>query len=76
MRGHDRPGQVSALILVGLGGLLLLSALLTVGQAAADGDWGTVAVTGLLIVLIGFGVLRGVRQLRRPHRSAPKPPDE
>lgn len=55
---------MSALILVLLGGLLLVSGLVAIVQALSDGAWGSVVLTAVLMGLIGFGVLRGVRQLR------------
>lgn len=68
MTGHDRTQQASALILVALGGLLLVSGLLATVQALSDGRWASAVFSLALMALIGFGVLRGVRQLRRSPR--------
>ncbi len=57
---------LSAYVLVGFGAILLVSGTLTTGQAASRGAWGTVLITGLLMLLIGFGMVRGLRQLRPP----------
>lgn len=55
---------MSALILVALGGLLLVSGLIAIVQAVSRGVWASAVLTAVLMALIGFGVLHGVRQLR------------
>jgi hypothetical protein len=71
MTGHDRYQQVSALTLVVLGGLLIVSGLVAIAQALSNGAWASAVLTAVLMALIGFGVLRGVRQLRGHRRSGP-----
>lgn len=68
MTTHDRGQRLSAVILVGLGGLLLVSGTFAAGQAAADGSWVSFVVIAAFMVVIGLGMRRGLRQLR-PRRD-------
>jgi hypothetical protein len=68
MTTHDRGQRFSAVILVGLGGLLLVSGTFAAGQAAADGSWVSFVVIAAFMVVIGLGMRRGLRQLR-PRRG-------
>ena len=68
MTAHDRGQRLSAAILVGLGGLLLVSGAFAAGQAVADGSWTSVVVIAAFMVVIVLGMRRGLRQLR-PRRG-------
>ncbi len=48
-----------------LGGLLLLSGAFGLFGALVDRSWAEAAVLAGILVFIGFGTLRGARQLRR-----------
>jgi hypothetical protein len=61
-RGIDMLG---AWLLVLLGGVLLVVGTIGLVGALVHGDWTEALVTALLLLVIGFGVSRGVGQLRR-----------
>lgn len=65
---RNRLDQVSAWMLIGLGGVLLVSGLLSLARAASAGDWAAVVLTAVLMLVLAAGVARGVRQLRRAGR--------
>jgi hypothetical protein len=63
---------LGAWLLVVLGGLLLISGALGLFGALVNRSWGEAAILIGIMVLIGFGTLRGARQLRRgPGRRRP-----
>ncbi|MEO7982394.1 MAG: hypothetical protein ABI807_16065 [Sporichthyaceae bacterium] len=56
---------LGAWLLVVLGGVLLLTGAATFVGALVRGDWATLLVTAVLLLVVGFGVARGLGQLRR-----------
>jgi hypothetical protein len=63
---------LGAWLLVVLGGLLLISGAFGLFGALVNRSWGEAAILSAIMVLIGFGTLRGARQLRRgPGRRPP-----
>jgi hypothetical protein len=72
--GVRRLNQVAAWLLIGLGGaLLLLSAPGFVG-AVWDREWTQAAWIAGFMALFGFGVYRGVQQLRLMRAEHRPPP--
>ena len=65
--------SLGAWLLVVLGGLLLLTGALSLFGALVDRAWGEAAVTGVLLLLIALGTLRGARQLRHGRRPRARP---
>jgi hypothetical protein len=61
-RGSDMLG---AWLLVVLGAALLVVGTIGLVEALVSGDWTEALVTAVLLLVIGFGVSRGVGQLRR-----------
>ena len=59
--------RLSAWLLVCLGSVLLLSGLFSLVDALVHHQWGVALVTLALLVVVAFGTVRGVRQLR--HRA-------
>ena len=64
---HPRRGtdMLSAWLLVVLGAALLLVGTIGLVEALVRGDWTEALVTAVLLLVVGFGVSRGVGQLRR-----------
>jgi len=64
---HPRRGtdMLSAWLLVVLGAALLLVGTIGMVEALVRGDWTEALVTAVLLLVVGFGVSRGVGQLRR-----------
>jgi hypothetical protein len=68
--------SLGAWLLVVLGVLLMLTGALSLFGALVDRAWGEAAVTGGLLLLIAYGTLRGVRQLRRGERPRGRTEDD
>ena len=68
MTGRRFVDTLGAWLLVVLGGLLLLSGAVGLFGALVDRSWGEAAVLTGILLFIGFGTLRGARQLRRGSR--------
>jgi len=65
-------------LLVVLGALLMVSGAFALIGAMVNHDWAAAVVTLLLLGVVAFGILRGIRQLRREARprEAPGAPEE
>jgi hypothetical protein len=66
--------RFSSWLLVILGGLLMVSGAFALVGALVHHDWAAAVVTLLLLGVVAFGTLRGIRQLR-PH-DEPSGPTE
>ena len=64
--------RLSSWLLVILGALLLVSGAFALVGALVNHDWAAAVVTLLLLGIVAFGTLRGIRQLRDKH----EPPDQ
>ena len=75
MTGRRLVDTLGAWLLVVLGGLLLLTGASGLFGALVDRSWAEAAVLAGILVVIGFGTVRGARQLRRPrhHRADDEP---
>ena len=62
-------------LLVVLGALLMVSGAFALIGAMVNHDWAAAVVTLLLLGVVAFGTLRGIRQLRREEGS-PEAPEE
>lgn len=60
---------LGAWLLVVLGGVLLLTGAATFVGALVRGDWAALLVTAVLLLVVGFGIARGLGQLRRGRSS-------
>jgi hypothetical protein len=76
MTGERFVDTLGAWLLVVLGGLLMLSGASALFGALVDRSWGEAAVVLGILAFIGFGTLRGVRQLRRRKRPRPRTEDD
>ena len=65
--------RFSAWLLVILGALLMVSGAFALVGALVNHDWAAAVVTLLLLGIVAFGTLRGVRQLRGRDDSPPPP---
>jgi hypothetical protein len=67
----------SSWLLVVLGAGLLVAGTLGLVEALVRGDWTEALVTVALLLVVGFGVSRGVGQLRRARPAGdPGEPDD
>ena len=64
---HPRRGtdMFSSWLLVVLGAALLVAGTVGLVEALVRGGWTEALVTAALLLVVGFGVSRGVGQLRR-----------
>ena len=60
--------RFSSWLLVILGSVLLVSGTIGLVDAIVHRSWGAAVVTLLLMLVIGFGTARGLRQLRHRDR--------
>ena len=74
MRPRRSFDLLGSWLLVVMGAVLLVAGAATLVKALVRGDWLPALVTLALLVVVAFGTLRGLGQLRhgRPHRH----PDE
>jgi hypothetical protein len=59
-----RVDLLGSWLLVLLGGLLLVVGIIGLVEALVHGDWTEAVVTFVLLLVIAFGVSRGVGQIR------------
>ena len=67
--------RFSSWLLVILGALLMVSGAFALVGAMVNHDWAAAIVTLLLLGVVAFGTLRGIRQLRR-RDEPPQPPEQ
>lgn len=76
MHPRRRTDMLSSWLIVVLGAALLVVGTLGLVEALVRGDWTEALVTAVLLGVVGFGVSRGVGQLRRAHPRHPDEPDD